>query len=213
MAVVAIGVGKVSEPYQALQASDEGLDFFFSQQFAQRITERLPCMHLRAQLSEVFQHLRRDGLAGEVPDHCAQLVVGIEGNAVVNRPYSAVLIAQAMATLTVGVIGDEVEERHALKLLATRSVVAEVEEVLVGVAFNEQLHGAKPMRAVAQHGGRHEMPSQRFADQVGSKFAQAKRAIREVPQSTSPRRGLYMASRLAGSGSLFELSVTWTRKV
>ena len=54
---------------------------------------------------------RRQRLAGEVPDHGPQLVVGVEGEAVVDDPHAVLGVEQAVARLAVGVVGDHVEQR------------------------------------------------------------------------------------------------------
>jgi hypothetical protein len=50
-----------------------------------------------------------DGLTGEVPDHCAELAVAVEGEAVVDGPQPAVVASQAVAALAVGAVGQQVE--------------------------------------------------------------------------------------------------------
>ena len=83
------------------------------------------------QPAQVLLELLRDWLAGEVPDYRAQLGVGVERQAVIDAPYALVDAEQRVASLAIGVVGQQVEETDAGELL--RVTLAEREVVSRGL--------------------------------------------------------------------------------
>ena len=69
-------------------------------------------------------------------------------------------------------------------------LVAQGEEVLVGIVVDEPLHRTDAERAVAQDRERHDAPAQRVGQLVGRDLALAQRALGEVPQRPFAAAGL-----------------------
>ena len=95
-----------------------------------------------------------------------------------------VLIAQAVAGFSIGVVDQEVEEGDLLELFVELLLLFEREIMLVGIAVDVQLHHARPVRAVAQDRRRDDEPIERLADDKRRDFAVAQGAIRKIPQRT-----------------------------
>ena len=53
-----------------------------------------------------------------IPYHCAQLLAGVEGQAMVDAPEAPIVIHQAVPAFAIGIVGDGVEDRHALELMS-----------------------------------------------------------------------------------------------
>ena len=89
-------------------------------------------------------------LAAELPDHRAQLELGVEAQPVVDGPDVAVGVEQAVAALAVRVVGQEVERADALELGPPSLVLDEREVVLLEVGVDEPLQRTQAERHVAR---------------------------------------------------------------
>ena len=89
---------------------------------------------------------------------------------------------EAVAGLAVGVVDEIVEECEAAQGGGIAGVLAHIEVVYVGVTLDEELDAAGSARSVAQDGGRHEAPTECFADDKGGGLALAEGAGRKVPE-------------------------------
>ena len=135
----------------------------------------------RAEQAQVCENRFGDGLAGEIPDHGAQLFAGVEGQAVVDAPELPVFINETVAAFAVGIVGDGVEDGHALQLRQQLRIIEGV-VMFFGIVVDEKLHRAEAAGASAQERGRHEVPAEGFGCEVGGGFAVAERAIGEIPK-------------------------------
>src|SRR5687768_1947653 len=75
-------LGETARPHQPLHAQPQMLHLGDGEVLLQRLAQRP--VQVRAQRGERRQRLRRDGLAGPAPQHRAQLVLDVEGDAVVD---------------------------------------------------------------------------------------------------------------------------------
>ena len=125
---------------------------------------------------------RRQRLAGELPDHRAQLEVGREAQPVVDRPHP-VAGEQAVAALAVGVVGDDVEHGDVAQLVVqVRALLGDREVVLAVVGVDEPLQRALAERAVvAQHRRRDDAEAHRLAQPVRGDLPPVQAGL-EVPQ-------------------------------
>src|SRR6266571_5078359 len=81
-----------------------------------------------------------DRLAGEVPQHRAELGINVEADAVVDGPDLAVGVGEDVARLAVSVVDHEIEEGDATEVAAMALV--EVEGRALEVVLDEGLDGA-----------------------------------------------------------------------
>ena len=89
------------------------------------------------------------GFAGEVPDHRAELGHGREAEPVIDAPDPAVVTAEHVAALAVGVVGDEEEQGDPGQLGAgLRGVLEQGEVGLLEVALDKPLQRAEAQRRV-----------------------------------------------------------------
>ena len=105
------------------------------------VVARSPFSRLDERPLDVAAEVRGQRLAREVPDHGPELVVDVEGQAVVDDPDVVVRVEQAVPGLAVGVVGDHVEEGDPAAR-SSRCVDLLAQEV-TAVRFDEQLHGAR----------------------------------------------------------------------
>ena len=130
---------------------------------------------------QVSGQLGGEGLPGEIPDDGAQLGLGVEADAVVDQPEVIVRIEKDVAALAVGVVDQQVEQRHRAQALAVFFV--QVEVMVFGVVVDEQLQRAGAEGAIgAVDGGRHQLPAQRLADDEGGGLAAGQAGLGEIPQ-------------------------------
>ena len=132
------------------------------------------------ELLQLLQERAGDRLPLELPEHGAQLGLLVEGQPVVDAPDVAVAAAQDMPGLAVGVVGEEVEQRHPLDDPRIELLVAQHVPVLVGL--DEELKAAHPVRSVAHHGQRDQVPAERPGGAVGGHLAEIERPAGEVVQ-------------------------------
>ena len=94
-----------------------------------------------------------------------------------------------MAALAVGVVGEDVEQRHRPQLVVELGVgFVDREVVLAVVGGDEPLHRPFAERSVAQHRRRHDVQSEVFAQEIGGHFAAVETGL-EVPQrALAPHR-------------------------
>src|SRR5467141_2559100 len=131
----------------------------------------------------------RERIAGEVPDHRAQLGRDVEAEAVVDGPDAAVGAEQAVAALAVGVVGDEIEGADAGEPLAVLRRLAEREVVLAEVRVNELLQRALAIGAVTPNGERDQPPVERLREVIRRQLA-LEEPRREIPQRALAALGL-----------------------
>ena len=165
--------------------------------------------------ADASQLLGGQGLAQPAPQDGAQLVVVVEGEAVIDAVAVPALHGQDVVALAVGVVDDHVEHRHAPQRgrvlmdqddLLTILVLAledgpparvghlvrrdEVHGALIGVPLLPELHHPLPERAVAQPGARHDVPAEGLGDQEGGHFPTGQSPAGEVPERGLARHGL-----------------------
>src|SRR5215831_15438391 len=150
---------------------------------------------------EVLDHVPRDRLARVVPDHGAELQVSVKARAVVDGVDQIVRAEEAVAALTVGVVGHEVEDADLLQALAVARVLAHGEPVLLELGFHEELEGALAERAFAHDGGRHEAPAEGLGEEIGG-FLALVEAGGKVPEGALAAAGLVDGAR-AGAVALY----------
>ena len=138
--------------------------------------------------------------AGVVPDDGAELLMGVEAEAVVDAPEVFVGGAEDVAALAVGVVGDEVEGSDADQLVVEAIGFAQVDVVLGGVVLDEELHGALAVGAVAADGGGDEVPAEEAGAFVGGDFAEVEGAVGEVVEGAFALLGLVDAEAGAELG-------------
>ncbi len=69
---------------------------------------------------DVAAHLRRQRLTRKIPDHRAQLGVGMKSETVVDDPNPVFGVEEAVTRFAVGVVRDDIEKRHAQPGLTSR---------------------------------------------------------------------------------------------
>src|SRR5918995_4595616 len=187
--VAAAGVvdGEAGTPHDRPGPADQGLSLAV-------VEQRLECRGgaLVGQPGEAGEQPIGDGLAAEVPDHRAQLVVAVKGEPVVDRPQPAVVAGQAVPTLAVGGVGDQVEAAHRAQPGVSALVLDEREVVGLDVERHEPLQRprAEGQRVVvAQDRLGHDPPPQPLGELVGGDLAPVEPAG-EVPQRPLAPAGL-----------------------
>ena len=141
--------------------------------------------------------MRSRPLAGELPDHGPELLVGMEGQAVVNHPEPAGLVQQVVAGLPVRVVGEDVEERDRQQLRRPLFADPEVGPARLGLDEELQRAGAhRPLRA--GHGGRDQRPAEEPGEPVGRHLPAVQGTGREVPQRRLALGRLIHRERVVG---------------
>ncbi len=98
-------------------------------------------------------------LSGELPDHRAQLRLGVEAQAVVDGPDPAVLAEDAVPALAIGVVGHDIEGADRSQLVVVGVVLDQGEMVLGEVRGDEELERSRTQwRVVTLDGLRDEVP-------------------------------------------------------
>src|SRR5437764_1892273 len=101
--------------------------------------------------------------------------------AIVDAPDVILAIDQAVTALAVGVVDDDVEGGHPAKVFGASGHQRKV--MLAEVGDDELLHRPRSQWSVSPiEGEGYDLPAERLADQVGSNFALAQRAVGEVVQ-------------------------------
>src|SRR5262245_35263343 len=105
-AAVVVGVGEALVEEAAAAVGDR-LDLDAGEQVGEPVAER-PALEFGEAAADVIGELVGDALAREIPDHGAQLPGRVEREAVVDADDHIVdLVVQAVATLAVGVVGED----------------------------------------------------------------------------------------------------------
>src|SRR3972149_3850876 len=133
------GERKLARGEQAFGPSLQGARFFEGEQGGEALVRRTAGGELRPESFDGLQDLRRDPLAGEVPDHGAKLVVLMEAEAVIDEPDVALRAEEHVPALAVGVVDEDVECRHRTEALLF--FLAEGEVVAFGVGVGGELGG------------------------------------------------------------------------
>lgn len=114
----------------------------------------------------------------------------------VNGPEFAVGVEEDVTALAVGVVAEQVEERHGLE--RGLFVVGEVEVVMVGVELDVALKRAWAVGAVFAEGSvGDEAEAQRLADEIRGDFAQGEGVLFKIPER------LFAAAGLVDGGDRF----------
>src|SRR4051794_26543222 len=141
-----------------LGAAVEGVELLVVEQGREAFVQRA-LVELADHAAHVVGGLGREPLPGILPDDGAQLVLVVEAEPVVDADDHVVgLVVQAVAALAIGVVGQHVEPCELTE--AVDVVVAQREEVLVGIVVDVALDRTYTQRAVAQHGERHDVPAE-----------------------------------------------------
>jgi len=106
---------------------------------------------------------------------------------VINRPEFVRRVEEDVTALSVGVVGEQVEEDDGLEALLV--IRTEVEVVIVGIVGDVLLERAGAERTVAQDGEGDEAKTERLAEKIRGDLAQREGAFWKVPQ------GLFAARR------------------
>src|SRR6266536_2505610 len=173
------GMGEPSRPGQGVGPSRRGIDLGLGEE-GPKLAPDGPRSELLGHPAHVGQQRWRDRLAGEVPDHRADLRLGREAHAVIDHPDSSPGTEEAVPALAVGVVGDHVEGGDGPELI--RVPVAEGEEEVFEVGFDEDLNRPGAVRSVAKDRGRHRWPPERRRQEVRGDLTTGQRARGEVPQ-------------------------------
>jgi len=142
--------------------------------------------------AQVLDQIRRNALSNEVPNHGAQraqLVFRVEAHAVVDQPEMVVCIEQEMPGLPVGVVDQQIEERHGTKPLLLRFLEREIVPLGIGVDIELKRAGAF-WGILAEDGRGDQAPAEGLAQAKGRNLAMGKRAVREIPKRPFPARWL-----------------------
>ena len=152
-----------------------------------------------------------DGLAGEVPDHRAQLGLLVEREPVVDRPHPVVVARQAVAALAVGAVGQQVEAADGAQHAVARRVL-EQGEVVARPRRRARTAAASPPRTAgrrrAQDGLGHDVPAQPGRQLVGRHLPPVEPG-REVPQRPLAPPGLVHGPQAAAVGLTSTSSVAF----
>ena len=135
-----------------------------------------------------------DRLAREVPDDRAELRLDVEAETVVDRVEAAVSPEEAVPALAVGVVRDEIEGAEARERRAMLRALAEREVVLLELGVDEQLDGARAVRALARERRRDQAEAEGLGQAVGGHLAPVEPS-REVPERPLAALGLVHAER------------------
>ena len=130
-------------------------------------------------------------LAGEVPDHGAELVVHVEAQPVVDAPQPSVRRRTGRGR-SCGRRCWRPRRRRSMtcELVLVAPVLEQCEVVLLVVGGDEQLHRTGPERGVvAEQGRRHHTPAEGFGQVVGGDLAPVE-PVGEVPQGLLAAVGL-----------------------
>src|SRR5712692_4501476 len=112
----------------------------------------------------------------------------------VDAPDVAADVEQTVATLAVGVVGQQVEDGHALQVAAVRLAQSVVLTSSARVGLDIQLQAANTVRAlVTNNRGWNHVPAQGLGEQVGGYLALVERATGEVTQGHFASSGLVHA--------------------
>lgn len=125
----------------------------------------------------------------------------------VNGPEFVVGIEEDVTALAVGVVAEQVEERHGLELFFF--LVAEVEVVMVGIELDVLLQGAWAIGTVFAEGGvGDEAEAQRLADEIRGDLAQGEGVLFKIPERLlAAARLVDGGNRLARVGHVYEEGV------
>src|SRR5439155_7267706 len=147
-----------------------------------------PALELGESSLNVAAQVLRKRLPREVPDHGSQLVVGVEGEAMVDDPHLVLGVEQAVPGLPVRVVRDHVKKRDLDPRVAARGLLA---QEVPAICVYEKLHRADSMGALAaDDGGRDPGPSQCLAQLIGRDLTAVESAGRKVPQGRFATGGL-----------------------
>ncbi len=150
-------------------------EFVSSQKWCQQ------ALHLSAvteQPVEISDERERDRFTTKVPEDRAQLWIDMERQAMIDSPHASVKTSQKeMTRLSVGIVGEQIEERDALELPTKRRAA----QWLV-LRFDEQLNGSNTVRSITDDCGRDESPAQDATQEIAGKLALIEGAGWEVPQ-------------------------------
>src|SRR5262245_48328258 len=105
----------------------------------------------------------------------------MEGQTVINPPDVTIFIAQAMTSFAIGIVRDQVEKCHFFDFILMLLSQTKIIGIFLAVV-DVELHRPDPIRPIAKHRGRDELPAQDFTEEKGSPLASIERAIREIPQ-------------------------------
>src|SRR5215831_8502552 len=105
---------------QAIPALEERFNLMLGEQWPQCVTQLLHSGLIGAEIGKLVDEHAWDLFATEVPDHRAQLGHMMERQAVIDTPHASAHVEQAVPTFAVGVVGQQIEQRHSLQLAAMR---------------------------------------------------------------------------------------------
>jgi len=110
----------------------------FADEFTQLLGEGvIAIIQNVAQGLNIFEIIRRNGFSGIIPDHSAQFVRRMKGQAVIDTPQPFIFIQQTMPPFAVCIVHNRVEGGDAFDLQTVRFIQCEV--MLLWIVIDENL--------------------------------------------------------------------------